>query len=110
MHQVLRRRPPAMLISMSTDISMPTDPTGLTLQRLGELAAERNGDRNTLLFEGATWTGSQLAERARRVSAGAPGGGPTAGGPRRACMADSPPGGLTHSPVRPARPAAAPLG
>src|SRR4051794_25464979 len=86
-------------ISMFTDLSMPTEPTGSTLQRLGELATERHGERSSLRFEGATWTGSQLAERARRVSAGLREVGLAEGDRVVVCMANCPEVGITYSAI-----------
>ncbi|HEX3908902.1 MAG TPA: AMP-binding protein [Mycobacteriales bacterium] len=50
--------------------TLATTPTGHSLQRLAEASWERHGDGSTLVFESERWTGSQLADRSRRVSAG----------------------------------------
>ena len=50
-------------------ISLPTEPTGTSLQRLGEAAAQRNG-ASELVFEGQTYSGEMLAARARKVAGG----------------------------------------
>ncbi len=50
--------------------TLATTPTGHSLQRLAEASWDRHGDASTLIFESERWTGDQLADRARRVSAG----------------------------------------
>jgi long-chain acyl-CoA synthetase len=52
------------------DAGMITAPTGSSLQRLAEAAWERTGSDTVLFFEGRRWTGTELGERARRLSAG----------------------------------------
>jgi long-chain acyl-CoA synthetase len=50
--------------------TLATTPTGHSLQRLAEASWERHGDASVLVFEGARWTGTQLADRSRRVGQG----------------------------------------
>src|SRR4051812_11300491 len=79
-------------------IDLPTRPTGTSLQRLGELAAERNGD-SELIFEGTTWTGAELARRARKVAGGLREAGLAPGERVVVCMANCPEVGITYSAI-----------
>ena len=78
---------------------MVTEPTGSTLQRLAEQASERLGDESTLHFEGAQWSGRQLAERTRRVSQGLREAGLQPGERVVVCMANCPEVGITYNAV-----------
>jgi long-chain acyl-CoA synthetase len=78
---------------------MITAPTGSSLQRLGELAAERLGADSRLYFEDQTFTGLQLAERTRRLSRGLRDAGLQPGERVVICMANCPEVGLTYSAV-----------
>jgi long-chain acyl-CoA synthetase len=82
---------------MRTDLV--TAPTGTSLQRLAEQARERFGDASTLHFEGATWTGEQLAARTRRLSQGFRDAGLRIGDRVVVCMANCPEVGLTYNAV-----------
>src|SRR6201747_817592 len=77
---------------------LPTSPTGTSLQRLGELAAERNG-ASELIFEGTTWSGSELARRARTVSGGLREAGLSPGERVVVCMANCPEVGIAYSAI-----------
>src|SRR3954468_27289 len=78
---------------------MLTDPTGHSLQRLSELVWDRLGGQSTLHFEGASFTGLQLAERTRRLSRGLRDAGLRPGERVVLCMANCPEVGLTYSAV-----------
>src|SRR3954453_17845698 len=78
---------------------MITTPTGNSLQRLGELAAERHGGESRLFFEEQSFTGLQLAERVRRLSRGLRDAGLRPGERVVVCMANCPEVGLTYSGV-----------
>src|SRR3954447_24757531 len=78
---------------------MLTTPTGNSLQRLGELAAERHGGESRLFFEEQSFTGLQLAERTRRLSQGLRDAGLRPGERVVVCMANCPEVGLTYSAV-----------
>src|SRR4051794_36220478 len=78
---------------------MITAPTGNSLQRLGELAAERHGGESRLFFEEQSFTGLQLAERTRRLSQGLRDAGLQPGERVVVCMANCPEVGLTYSAV-----------
>ncbi|MDQ1695115.1 MAG: long-chain acyl-CoA synthetase, partial [Frankiaceae bacterium] len=78
---------------------MATTPTGTSLQRLSELVAERLGGESLLHFEGATFTGAQLAERSRRLSRGLRDAGLRPGERVVVCMANCPEVSLTYSAV-----------
>jgi long-chain acyl-CoA synthetase len=82
---------------MRTDLV--TTPTGNSLQRLAEQAWDRLGGESTLHFEGETWTGSQLAERTRRLSQGFRDAGLQVGDRVVVCMTNCPEVGLTYSAV-----------
>jgi long-chain acyl-CoA synthetase len=79
-------------------VTLPTAPTGTSLQRLGELAAERNG-ASELVFEGTTWSGHELARRARTVSGGLREAGLAPGERVVVCMANCPEVGITYSAI-----------
>ena len=76
---------------------LPTAPTGSSLQVLAERAAERVGEGSRLLFEGGSWSGLQLAGRARRLSGGLRRAGLEAGDRVVVCMANGPEVGVTYS-------------
>src|SRR4051812_39929347 len=78
---------------------MLTEPTGTSLQRLGERAADRFGRESRLFFEEQAFTGLQLAERARRLSQGLREAGLQPGERVVVCMANCPEVGLTYSSV-----------
>jgi long-chain acyl-CoA synthetase len=78
---------------------MATAATGASLQRLTELAWERLGGATRLHFEGAVFTGLELAERTRRLSAGLRAAGLRPGDRVVVCMANCPEVGLTYSAV-----------
>ncbi len=80
-------------------VSLATEATGLSLQRLGELAEQRNGADSRLIFEGRTWTGSELAARARKVSAGLREIGLQPGDRVVVCMANCPEVGISYSAI-----------
>jgi long-chain acyl-CoA synthetase len=78
---------------------MLTEPTGLSLQRLAELAWERFGGASRLHFEGESFTGLQLAARVRRLAEGFRTAGLAPGDRVVVCMANCPEVGLTYSAV-----------
>src|SRR3954462_319040 len=78
---------------------MLTEPTGTSLQRLGERAADRFGRESRLFFEEQVFTGLQLAERARRLSQGLREAGLQPGERVVVCMVNCPEVGLTYSAV-----------
>jgi long-chain acyl-CoA synthetase len=78
---------------------MLTTPTGSSLQRLGEAANERLGGESRLFFEEQSFTGLQLAERARRLSQGLRDAGLRPGERVVVCMANCPEVGLTYNAV-----------
>jgi long-chain acyl-CoA synthetase len=78
---------------------MVTEPTGSSLQRLGERATERLGGESVLHFEDQTWTGAELAARNWRLSHGLREAGLTPGDRVVVCMANCPEVGLTYSAV-----------
>jgi long-chain acyl-CoA synthetase len=78
---------------------MVTEPTGLSLQRLGELAWERFGGESRLHFEGESFTGLDLAARVRRLAGGFRTAGLMPGERVVVCMANCPEVGLTYSAV-----------
>jgi long-chain acyl-CoA synthetase len=51
-------------------VTLSTQPTGQSLQRLAEAAWERTAEKSQLSFETETWNGGQLAERTRRFAQG----------------------------------------
>ena len=78
---------------------MVTQPTGNSLQRLSEVAAERLGGESVLHFEDQTFTGVQLAARTRHLSQGFRDAGLKPGERVVVCMANCPEVGLTYSSV-----------
>ena len=78
---------------------MLTTPTGNSLQRLGEAANDRLGGASRLFFEDQSFTGLQLAERARRLSQGFRDAGLQPGERVVVCMANCPEVGLTYNAV-----------
>src|SRR5215467_919701 len=77
---------------MEASVTVPavTRATGKSLQRLAEQAWERTAAGSVLYFEGARWTGLELAERVRRMSGGLRGAGLAAGERVVVCMANCP--------------------
>jgi long-chain acyl-CoA synthetase len=75
---------------MSPSTHMVTEPTGHSLQRLAQAAAERTGDGTLLIFDEQRWTGSRLAARARRLSAGLRAAGLDPGERAVVCMSNRP--------------------
>jgi long-chain acyl-CoA synthetase len=80
-------------------ISAATAATGSSLGQLAEVAQQRLGDDTVLVFEGQTWTGTQLAERANRLSGGLRAAGLGPGERVVVCMANCPEVGITYSAV-----------
>jgi long-chain acyl-CoA synthetase len=78
---------------------MVTPPTGASLQRLAEQSWDRLGARSVLHYEGAQWTGDQLAERVRRVAGGLLEAGLRPGERVVVCMANCPEVGITYAAV-----------
>ena len=78
---------------------MVTQPTGSSLQRLAELSWERNAAQSSLIYEGEEWTGSRLAERARRLTGGLREAGLRPGERVVICMANCPEVGITYHAV-----------
>ena len=78
---------------------MVTQPTGTSLQRLTEQAWERLGGGGTLHFEGESFTGTQLAERTRRLSQGLRDVGLAPGERVVVCMANCPEVGITYNAI-----------
>ena len=76
-----------------------TRATGKSLQRLAEQAWERTAAGSVLYFEGARWTGLELAERVRRMSGGLRGAGLAAGERVVVCMANRPEVGIVYQAV-----------
>jgi long-chain acyl-CoA synthetase len=68
--------------------TLATDPTGTSLQRLGEAAWERVGAASTLIFEGETFDSATLAARTRRLSQGLRDAGLTPGERVVVCMSN----------------------
>ncbi|WP_045877164.1 AMP-binding protein [Pseudofrankia sp. DC12] len=73
--------------------------TGSSLGLLAELAQERVGDETLLHFEDQRWTGTQLTERAARLSGGMRAAGLRPGDRVVVCMANCPEVGITYSAV-----------
>jgi long-chain acyl-CoA synthetase len=80
-------------------VPMVTPPTGASLQRLAEQSWDRLGDRSVLHYEGARWTGDQLAERVRRVAGGLLEAGLRPGERVVVCMANCPEVGIIYAAV-----------
>jgi long-chain acyl-CoA synthetase len=78
---------------------MVTEATGLSLARLTELAWNRFGGESQLHFEGASFSGLQLAGRVRRLAEGFRTAGLKPGERVVVCMANCPEVGLTYSAV-----------
>jgi long-chain acyl-CoA synthetase len=78
---------------------MVTEATGLSLARLTELAGNRFGGESQLHFEGASFSGLQLAGRVRRLAEGFRTAGLKPGERVVVCMANCPEVGLTYSAV-----------
>ena len=75
---------------------MVTRPTGSSLQRLAEESWERVAAGSVLHYEGTQWTGTELAERIRRVSGGLREAGLRQGERIVVCMANCPEVGITY--------------
>jgi long-chain acyl-CoA synthetase len=80
-------------------ITLATDPTGASLQRLAEAAWERVGDRSRTIFEGETFDSAELAARSRRFSRGLRDAGLLAGERVIVCMANCIEVGITYAAV-----------
>src|SRR5205823_3789370 len=78
---------------------MLTTPTSNSLQHLGEADNDRLGGASRLFFEDQSFTGLQLAERARRLSQGFRDAGLKPGERVVVCMANCPEVGLTYNAV-----------
>jgi long-chain acyl-CoA synthetase len=78
---------------------LATAPTGTSLQRLAEAAWERTAEASTLIFEGTSFDGRQLAARARRLSQGLRDAGLRPGERVVVCMANCPEVGITYSAI-----------
>ena len=76
-----------------------TRATGSSLQRLAEQAWERTAAGSVMYFEGARWTGLELAGRVRRMSGGLRGAGLEAGERVVVCMANCPEVGIIYQAV-----------
>jgi long-chain acyl-CoA synthetase len=88
---------------------MMTEPTGSSLQRLAEAAAERLGGEGRLFFEGQEFTGLTLTERTRRLGEGLRTAGLRPGERVVVCMANCPEVSITYSAVFRAGAAATPV-
>jgi long-chain acyl-CoA synthetase len=78
---------------------MVTRATGSSLQRLAEESWDRVAAGSVLHYEGAQWTGTQLAERIRRVSGGLREAGLRTGERVVVCMANCSEVGVTYHAV-----------
>jgi len=78
---------------------MVTRATGTSLQRLAEESWDRVAAGSVLHYEGASWTGPELAGRIRRVSGGLRAAGLRAGERVVVCMANCPEVGITYQAV-----------
>ena len=78
---------------------MVTRATGSSLQRLAEESWDRVAAGSVLHYEGSHWTGTQLAERIRRVSGGLRAAGLRPGERVVVCMANCPEVGITYHAV-----------
>ncbi|MBL7499573.1 AMP-binding protein [Frankia sp. CNm7] len=76
-----------------------TTATEGALGLLAELARERVGDGSLLLFEDQHWTGTQLAARASRLSAGLRDAGLRPGERVVVCMANCPEVGISYNAI-----------
>src|SRR5690242_13452072 len=86
---------------MEASVTVPavTRATGSSLQRLAEQAWERTAAGSVMYFEGARWTGLELAGRVRRMSGGLRGAGLEAGERVVVCMANCPEVGIIYQAV-----------
>jgi long-chain acyl-CoA synthetase len=78
---------------------MVTSPTGSSLQRLAEQSWERLGAQSRLYYEDQVWTGTQLAERVRRLAGGLREAGLRPGERVVVCMANCPEVGISYHAV-----------
>jgi len=78
---------------------MVTRATGSSLQRLAQESWDRVGAGSALHYDGAHWTGTQLADRIRRVSGGLREAGLRPGERVLVCMANCPEVGITYHAV-----------
>jgi long-chain acyl-CoA synthetase len=76
-----------------------TEPTGSSLQRLAEQAAQRVGDKSRLIFEGQTFDSATLALRTSRLSRGLRDAGLQPGERVVVCMANCAEVGMTYNAV-----------
>ncbi len=77
-------------VSAGASPTLPTTPTGSSLQRLADEAWTRDAGRSALYFEDRGWTGDQLANRIRRLSGGLRAAGISPGDRVVVCMANCP--------------------
>jgi long-chain acyl-CoA synthetase len=77
-------------------LTLPTTPTGSSLQRLADNAWARDAGRSELYFEGSRWTSDQLADRIRRLSGGLRAAGVAPGDRVVVCMANCPEVTITY--------------
>jgi long-chain acyl-CoA synthetase len=80
-------------------ITLATEPTGRSLQRLAEDAWHRVGDRSVLIFEGDRFDSAVLASRARRLSRGLRDAGLQRGDRVVICMSNCVEVGVTYNAV-----------
>src|SRR5580693_8354243 len=78
---------------------MVTRATGSSLQRLAEESWDRVAAGSVLHYEGSHWTGTQLAERIRRVSGGLRAAGLKPGERVVVCMANCPEVGISYQAI-----------
>jgi long-chain acyl-CoA synthetase len=78
---------------------MVTRSTGTSLQRLAEQSWDRHAAQTLLFYEGARWTGTELAERVRRAAGGLREAGLRPGERVVVCMANCPEVGITYHAV-----------
>jgi long-chain acyl-CoA synthetase len=78
---------------------MVTSATGASLQRLAAASWERTAGGSRLYYEGQSWTGDQLADRARRLSGGLREAGLRPGERVVICMANCPEVGVSYHAV-----------
>ena len=80
-------------------MTLPTSPTGTSLQRLAEDAWQRDAGRSELHYEGRMWTSAELADRTRRLCGGLRGIGVQPGERVVVCMANCPEVSITYHAV-----------
>jgi len=87
------------MTQLDSGTQLPTSPTGSSLQRLADDAWERDAGRSQLYFEGRMWTGAELADRSRRLSAGLRDAGVQPGDRVVVCMANCPEVSITYQAI-----------